>query len=85
MDQIPILEVEGDDLMRELSHRSVGFLALYAEEVKSSSIYAYFCMGDGLNGQPQVGKLGYYKTMPFAAFLDVVSERHWENIHTRKR
>jgi len=48
------------------------------------SIYAYFCMGDGLNGQPQVGKLGYYKTMPFAAFLDVVSERHWENIHTRK-
>lgn len=49
------------------------------------SLYAYFCLGTGLNGQPQVAKLGYEQGMPFETFLGVIFERHWENIHTRKQ
>ena len=47
------------------------------------SIYSYFCAGTGLAGQPQVAKLGYHKGQNFQDFLDVVCDRHWENIHTR--
>lgn len=47
------------------------------------SLWAYFCKGMGLNGQPQVAKLGYYLGQPFANFVDTICERHDENIHTR--
>jgi len=49
------------------------------------SLYSYFCLGFGLNGQPQVAKLGYSKGMAFEDFLEVIFVRHWENIHTRKQ
>lgn len=47
------------------------------------SLWSYFCVGDGLRGQPQVEKLGYWKGQAFPEFLDVVCERHDQNIHTR--
>ena len=49
------------------------------------SLWAYFCMGGGLNGQPQVAKLGYYERQRFPEFLDVVCEKHDQNIHTRRQ
>ena len=47
------------------------------------SLWSYFCEGDGLKGQPQVAKLGYFKGQGFEAFLDVVYNKGWANIHTR--